>query len=167
MTPTLRRLFHLPSQLYRWNCGWVLGRRFLLLTHTGRRSGLRHHTVLEVMDDRRATGELIVMSAFGRDAGWLRNIQATPRFTITIGSQSFPACFRQLEAAEAIDVVAAYERRNRFAAPVIRAVLSRLLGWQYDGSAQARSRLVEQLPLIAFRAAPPEPSSPHPVPDPG
>src|SRR5262249_40409116 len=35
----LRRLFRVPSILYRWNCGWLFGRRFLLLTHIGRRSG--------------------------------------------------------------------------------------------------------------------------------
>lgn len=32
-----------------------------------------------------------------------------------------------------------------------RGVLSRLLGWHYDGTPEERSRVVEQLPLIGFR----------------
>jgi hypothetical protein len=48
-------------------------------------------------------------------------------------------------------VVAGYERRNRLITLIIRIVLSRLLGWGYDGSEKARQRLVKQLPLVAFR----------------
>jgi hypothetical protein len=36
------------------------------------------------------------------------------------------------------------------AGPIVRAVLSRLAGFRYDGSAEARDRLVEALPLVAF-----------------
>jgi hypothetical protein len=34
---------------------------------------------------------------------------------------------------------------------VVRAVLSRLVGWRYDGTPNARRRLGRELPLIAFR----------------
>jgi hypothetical protein len=30
-------------------------------------------------------------------------------------------------------------------------VLSRLLGWRYDGSDAARARLARELPMVAFR----------------
>ena len=46
-----------------------------------------------------------------------------------------------------------YERRNRLVAPVVRVVLSRLIGWRYDGSPPARERLVSELPILAFRLA--------------
>ena len=39
-------------------------------------------------------------------------------------------------------------------APIVRATLSRLLGWHYDGSAQARARLTGELPFVAFRPRP-------------
>lgn len=35
----------------------------------------------------------------------------------------------------------------------MRLVLSKLVGWRYDGSEDARRRLVEELPVIAFRRA--------------
>ena len=48
-------------------------------------------------------------------------------------------------------MLASYEKRHWLMATIIRMVLGRLLGWRYDGSAQARRRAVMQLPLIAFR----------------
>jgi deazaflavin-dependent oxidoreductase (nitroreductase family) len=150
---TLRRLFRAPVNLYRWNFGRLLGHRFLLLTHIGRRTGLRRHTVLEVMEYRKEGPEAVVMSAFGRNADWLRNIEAAPAPEVVIGSQHFVAAHRFLDEEEAIRVITGYEQRNWFIAPIIRAVLTRLLGWRYDGSEGARRRLAAQLPLIAFRPA--------------
>lgn len=57
---------------------------------------------------------------------------------------------RSPDPDEAASIVAAYERRNRFIAPILRAVLSRFMGWQYDGTDTARQRLVRQLPLLAL-----------------
>lgn len=148
---TLRRLLRAPACLYHWRLGWLLGYRFLLLVHVGRRSGRRHRTVLEVVEYRPQTREAVVISAFGPNADWLRNIEAAPHPEVVIGSQRFTAVHRRLGADEAERVLAGYERRNRLAAPIIRAVLSRLLGWRYDGSAAHRRRLAAQLPLIAFR----------------
>ena len=151
MNPILRRLFRAPVCLYHCHGGWLLGHRFLLLIHTGRRTGRRHETVLEVMEHRPHGPEFVVMSGFGRNAGWLRNIQAAPYAQIIVGKQQFAATHRLLDIDEAVRAVAAYEHRSRFAAPLVRAVLRRLLGWSYDGSEAARRRLVAQLPLIAFR----------------
>ena len=94
------------------------------------------------------------MSAFGRNADWLRNIEATPGPEVVIGSHHFVAAHRFLDEEEAMRVLIGYERRNWVIAPIIRAVLSRLLGWRYDGSTRARRRLVAQLPLIAFGTPP-------------
>jgi deazaflavin-dependent oxidoreductase (nitroreductase family) len=148
---TLRRLLQAPAYLYRWRLGWLFGHRFLLLVHVGRRSGTRHCTVLEVVEYRPERPEAVVISAFGSSADWLRNIEATPHPVVVLGSQRFTAVHRRLEASEAERVLADYERRNRLAAPIIRAVSSRLLGWRYDGSTEHRRRLAAQLPFIAFR----------------
>ena len=151
LNSTLRRLFQAPVYLYRCGCGRLLGHRFLLLIHVGRRSGLRRHTILEVIEYRKKRREAVVMSAFGPNADWLRNIKATPSLEVVIGSQRFIAAYRVLGQDEAVEVIAGYEQRNWFIAPVIRLVLSRLLGWQYEGREDDRRRLVAQLPFIAFR----------------
>lgn len=43
-------------------------------------------------------------------------------------------------------VIADYERRNRWLLPILRPVLSKLLGRHYDGSTVSRALLVRQLP---------------------
>ena len=91
------------------------------------------------------------MSAFGPNADWLRNIKATPGPEVVIGSQRFIAAYRVLGHEEAMQAIAGYEQRNWFIAPVIRLVLSHLLGWRYEGREGDRRRLVAGLPFIAFR----------------
>lgn len=44
----VRRLLRAPSMLYRHYLGWMLGRRFVMVTHVGRRSGRQYRTVLEL-----------------------------------------------------------------------------------------------------------------------
>lgn len=144
-------LFGLPRHLYSHGWGWVLGHRFLQLTHSGRRSGRTYSTILEVVHFDPETREATVMSGYGPRADWLRNVQANGRAEVTIGRSSFAATHRMVPVEEAMSLFAAYERRNRLAVPVVRLVLSRLLGWRYDGSDSARRKAAEQLPSVAFR----------------
>jgi hypothetical protein len=48
-------------------------------------------------------------------------------------------------------VLAEYERRNRYLAPVLRRALSWLVGWRYDGTEAKRRQLVGELPMVALR----------------
>jgi deazaflavin-dependent oxidoreductase (nitroreductase family) len=150
LSPLLRILFHAPIYLYQWKLGWMLDKRFLLLTHIGRRTSKPHQAMLEVIEYRSAGPEFVVMSGFGRSAEWLRNIEVGPAY-VEVGTDRFTASHRLLEEDEAVAVVQRYEQRNRFIGAVVRSVLSRLLGWKYGGSASDRHRLVAQLPLLAFR----------------
>lgn len=59
--------------------------------------------------------------------------------------------YRELAVQEASDALADYERRNRWLMPIVRWVLSRLVGWRYDGSVDARLRLVGELPVMGLR----------------
>jgi deazaflavin-dependent oxidoreductase (nitroreductase family) len=146
----LRVLFGAPRLLYEHRLGWVLGHRFLCLSHVGRRSGRKYRTVLEVIWYEPERPRLVVMSGFGEGADWLLNLQAAGFGEVETGRWRFVADHHRLAVDEAARVLAAYERRNRWLHPILRAMLSRLLGWPYDGSAAARRRAVEQLPLIEF-----------------
>ena len=153
ISPILRRLLRAPTYLYDLDLGWILGQRFLRLTHTGRRSGRRYQTMLEVVGGDRARGELIVVAGLGRSAQWYRNVCAGNAREIAIDRRRFRPRYRELTPDEASAVLAEYERRNRWVAPVVRGVLSRLVGWSYDGSPAARMRLVRELPMVGFRPA--------------
>lgn len=148
-----KALLRAPTILYRLRLGRLLGRRFLLLTHRGRTSGRVYRTMLEVVrfDDERQ--EAIVLSGFGRRASWFRNVSAGGAVAVEVGGRRFTPSVRVLDVDEAAAALADYERRNRLAAPVVRGVLSRLAGFPYDGSEEARRRLVAELPLVGFRPA--------------
>jgi len=144
-------LFRGPVYLYRWHLGWLFGRRCLLLSHIGRRTGLRRETVLEVVEYRPQGPEVIVVNGFGRESDWVRNIESKSGEEVTVGLQHFRATHRFLGENEAAEVMRGYERRNRFIRPVVLRGLSWILGWDYHGSDADRHRLVRQLSLIAFR----------------
>src|SRR5215212_3722069 len=85
----LRLAFRLPIYLYHLNLGWILGHRFLLFVHLGRKSGLLRETVLEVILYDPATRESVVLSAWGERADWYRNIEAVPALEVRTGGQRY------------------------------------------------------------------------------
>jgi len=149
--PVTRAALKAPSAIYGLHAGWLLGHRFLRLTHRGRKSGREYRTVLEVVGHLPETGEWVVVSGLGPASDWFRNIQAGPPVRVECGRARFTPAHRVLDASEAAAVMADYEYRNRLILPVLRRVLTRLLGWRYDSSLDARRRLAAQLPFVAFR----------------
>jgi deazaflavin-dependent oxidoreductase (nitroreductase family) len=149
--PWLIRALGAPAFLYDCNLGWLLGSRFLRLSHRGRRSGRCYRTMLEVIGNNRERNEVFVMVGLGRRAQWYRNVTAGGALEVAIGRKRFRPDYRELPPTEAAAVLADYERRNRMVALVVRAMLSRLVGWRYDGSAVARERLVRERPVLGFR----------------
>ena len=96
----LRWLFHAPRAIYAARAGPLLGHRFLLLHHRGRRTGNPHATVLEVIAWDAASREAVVISGFGRRAQWLRNVLAAGAAEIEIARERWPAAVRPLGPAE-------------------------------------------------------------------
>ena len=75
----LRFGLRFPVVLYRRHLGWLLGDRFLMLTHIGRKSGQPHQTVLEVVRHDGQTGEYVIASGWRGKSDWYRNLQKTPQ----------------------------------------------------------------------------------------
>jgi len=146
-----RAVFRAPVWLYDHGCGRLLGRRFLCLTHVGRRSGRTYRTVLEVVGTD--GGEYFVVAGLGDGADWFRNIRARPPVGVVVGARRFVPRHRVLGEAEAVEVFARYEHRNRWVRPVLHRVLGKLLGRPYDGSAAARVRMARQLPVVGLSEA--------------
>ena len=146
----LRAVNGAANRLYDHRLGWLLGKRILRLTHRGRRSGRTYDTVLEVVGHRR-DAEFFVVSGFGPRSDWLRNLDAGGPAAVTVGRLRFPADHRRLNDAEALAVLAEYERRNRLIRPVVHRALSWLLGWTYRGTDADRRLLVDQLPVIGLQ----------------
>jgi deazaflavin-dependent oxidoreductase (nitroreductase family) len=151
--PVTRRLLRTPTLVYRVGLGRVLGRRFLMITHVGRRTGRQYRTVLEVVRLLPASHEYVVLAGFGHWADWLQNVLVGGGREVLVGHDRFSPVVRQVAHDEAVAALADYERRNRLIAPVVRRVLSWLVGWRYTGTEVERATLVDQVPMVALRPA--------------
>ena len=148
--PVLRHVLKLPTWLYRANLGWLLGKRFLQMTHRGRVTGKPHRTVVEVIG-RSEAGEYVVLSGTGARADWYRNLQQTRATDISIGRAHFNPTQRFLDAHEIAQMLAAYEQRHPVLRPIVRKVLTALTGVADDGTPQTRALLAGRLTAVAFR----------------
>lgn len=76
----------LHRALYVIGFGPVIGRIILLLTTTGRKSGLKRVTPLQYEE---INGKYYLGSARGTQADWVRNIQASPQVEVRVKSSTF------------------------------------------------------------------------------
>lgn len=144
----LRWAMRLPIWFYRARLGWLLGNRFLLLTHTGRNSGLPRYTVVEVVRHDPAGRTCVVASGWGETSDWLRNILKTPRVVVQIGNRKFPATAARLSPGQAGLELLDYARRH----PRAFGALSRLMiGSRLKGTAEDCRELALHVPLIRFQ----------------
>lgn len=141
--------YRLPILLYRLGMGSLLGTRFLLLTHTGRKTGKIRQTVLEVVRYDKDHSIFIVTAGFGRKSDWYRNIQANPRVKVQSGGRRWDMQARFLTTAEGGDEMLGYARRY----PKTIRKLASLMGYRLDGSEEDIRALGELLPLAAFEPA--------------
>ena len=74
--------------LYRMGLGPIIGRFILLLTTTGRKSGLQRVTPLQYEE---IDGFIYVGSARGTRADWFCNILADPRVRVRVKNRQFDA----------------------------------------------------------------------------
>lgn len=105
-----RLAFRAPIWLYRAHLGFVMGRRFVMLEHTGRKSGKTRQTVLEVVADR--PDAVYVAAAWGTKADWLRNIMSNSHVVVHHGGRTFATESAIVDESEAGDVLSEYGARH-------------------------------------------------------
>jgi deazaflavin-dependent oxidoreductase (nitroreductase family) len=143
-----RLLYRTPIYLYRAGLGWLLGERFLLLNHVGRRSGRPRQAVLEVIDIDRENGTYFVASGFGRKSHWYQNIVVHPYVNIQVGRRRLVVTAVPLPPKTSGQALVDYAQRN----PGTAKALIGLLGISSDGSEASYRTIGEELiPVVAFR----------------
>ena len=139
-------IFKLPLILYRLHLGWLLGKRFMLLTHIGRRSGKVHRTVLAVLRYDAKTREIMAISAW-RASDWYKNIQALPALQVETGFIRYTPMQRTLVPEEIAEIFVAYRREH----PFFSRIVSRIPAWKVDSSYEEFLDLARTLRGVAFR----------------
>lgn len=135
-----------PIWLYRLGLGWLLGTRFLLLGHTGRKSGKPRQVVLEVVKYEPASGRAYVASGFGRKSDWYLNVKANPQVEVQVWNHRFQARAEELSEADSESLLLEYGSAH----PGALRMLNSLLGYDLQPGEQGIRELAHRLPLIAL-----------------
>ena len=135
-----------PIWFYRLGLGWLLGSRFVLLNHVGRKTGKVRQAVVEVVKHDKDTGAYIVASGFGEKSDWYQNILVHPELTIQVGRERIRACAERLPLAQAAEVLLDYNRRY----PATLRALAGILGYRTDGSEADVRYLANVIPIVAL-----------------
>ena len=144
----LRAGLRLPIWLYRGELGWLLGDRFLMLTHTGRRSGRAHETVIEVVRHDRQADTYYVVSGWGEKSDWYQNIRKSPSVTIQAGGRKLHAIAPSLFPwTRQSTLWRSYARKHPTA---FRELSGLFLSERLQPGSDAPRRLSEKMPMVAF-----------------
>lgn len=143
-----RLFFRAPILLYRLKLGWLMGKRFVRITHTGRKSGLPRDVVVEVVDYIPEDNTFMVAAAWGDRSDWYRNIIQTPEVMVQVGNKRWPGIAVRLDEPEAREALANYAQRHTTA---FRS-LTKVLGFESEDIDTSVSEMARELPLIALRS---------------
>jgi deazaflavin-dependent oxidoreductase (nitroreductase family) len=138
-------IFKLPIILYRLRLGWMLGKRFMQITHVGRRSGKVRSTVLAVLRFDGKTREIYAVSAW-KGSDWYYNIQSSPALQVETGFVRYAPQQRTLSPEEITTAFMEYRRQH----PIFSRMICRIPGWKSDSTYEEFLALAHTLHGVAF-----------------
>lgn len=138
--------WRLPIWIYRLGLGSLMGKKFLLLTHQGRKTGLQRQTVLEIIHSEPADGEYFVVSGFGTRSHWYQNIKANPIVTIQVGQKTMKATAEQLSPEEASKLMLEYAQKY----PGNLKALATLIGYEIEHTKEGYLAFGREIPVFQF-----------------
>ena len=138
-------IFKLPVFLYRLHLGWLLGKRFMQITHVGRHSGKVRWTVLAVLRFDEQTKAIYAVSAW-QGSDWYYNIQAAPALQVETGFVRYVPVQRSLSPEEITTIFIAYRKQH----PIFSRMICRIPGWKWDSSYEEFLELARTLHGVAF-----------------
>jgi deazaflavin-dependent oxidoreductase (nitroreductase family) len=139
-------IFKLPLLLYRLRLGWLLGKRFMQITHVGRHSGKVRRTILAVLRFDEQTNEIYAVSAW-KGSDWYYNIQASPALQVESGSVRYVPLQRTLSPEEITTTFLDYRKQH----PIFSRMICRIPGWKWDSTDEEFVELARTLRGVAFR----------------
>jgi deazaflavin-dependent oxidoreductase (nitroreductase family) len=142
-------VFRSPLVLYRRGWGWLLGTTFMLLVHTGRKTGQPHLMTAMVMRWNPSTREVVIFSGWGPNSDWVRNLRARPALRVEVGRESYTPQHRFLSEDESVAVTSDFVRRH----PYRVWLATRILDWPDLHSETAVRDFVGTHPFVALRPA--------------
>lgn len=141
----LKFAFRLPVYLYRYRLGWLLGGRFLLINHVGRKSGLPREAVVEVVE--RVGDSVIVAAGYGAQTQWYQNLRARPEIVVQIGRKKQPVTAEFISPEDGEEIMVRYWNNN----PKATGRLLSILGYHWDSTEVGLRQIAnESLRFVRF-----------------
>ena len=139
--------FRLPIFLYHIGLGSLLGTRFLLLTHIGRKSGKARQTVLEVVryDKNRTTFTVAV--GFGPKSDWYQNIRENSHVTVQCGNHIWKMVARFLTSEQSGEELLDYATRY----PLAWHELVHFMGYKLNGTQEDTLLMGKEISMVEFQ----------------
>jgi deazaflavin-dependent oxidoreductase (nitroreductase family) len=141
----ISRFFRLPLFFYRLRLGWIFGKRFMVLTHVGRRSGKVYRSVLAVLAFDPATRELKAISPWS-SSNWFNNIRAAPALEVETAGVRYAPRQRFLTAEEIAESFIELRRQR----PIFSRMIARIPGWKINSTSEEFLELARTLRGVAF-----------------
>lgn len=138
-------IFKMPLILYRLHVGWLLGKRFMRITHVGRRSGKTYKTILAVLKFDENNREIYAISAW-KGSDWYYNIQAASALQVETGLVHYVPTQRMLSAEEITTTFMEYRQKH----PIFSRMVCRIPGWKWDSTYEEFLTLARTLHGVAF-----------------
>lgn len=144
-TGAARWFFRAPIWMYRLGLGGLLGKKFILLNHTGRKSGLPRQAVLEVVIFDRETDTVFINAGFGAKTQWYQNLLAQPEASIQLGWKKMDVHARQLSPEEGGELFLKFVKTVPFGERYPKA-----LGYEVDGTDDDYRAMGEMMIFLAL-----------------
>jgi deazaflavin-dependent oxidoreductase (nitroreductase family) len=139
-------VFKMPLMLYRLGLGWLMGKRFVQITHVGRRSGKVYRSILAVLKFDQRTKEIYAVSAW-KGSDWYSNIQARPALLVETGFVRYEPAQRTLSPEEIYATFMEFRRQH----PIFGRMVCRIPGWNWNSTEAEFMELARSLRGVAFR----------------
>jgi deazaflavin-dependent oxidoreductase (nitroreductase family) len=139
------RLMKFTRIWYSLGLGSIVGRVILLLTTTGRKSGLPRVTPLQYEEE---DSVIYVASARGQKADWFRNIVANPHVEVRVKARRFHGISEPItDVARIVDFLELRLRRH----PRMMSVMLRLAGLPAKADRAQLEQYAAKIALVAIR----------------
>ena len=144
----MKRVQKIHRILYAIGLGALIGRIILLLTTTGRRSGLKRVTPLQYEE---IEGKYYLGAARGLNADWVRNIQANPHVEVRVKTCHFSGIAEVVtDPIQIADFIEVRLQRHPF---IIGMIMQEAHGLPRQPSREQLEKLAENEVLVVISPA--------------
>jgi len=128
--------------------GWerLMGAEWMLLATTGRKTGKRRETMVDVMDYDKTTDTYYIEAAYGSHADWYKNIKSHPDFEAQVGRRKFKARASELDPKDTGEMLVQFYRRK----PAYTRSVMAMVGMKFKNEDDLR-KIGDKLMLLAVR----------------